>query len=364
MRAVAFVLVLSSACAPSEADTADAGGDHRVDAATVWVDSHVGPTADAQLPTGADAAQLEGRNGYPGDFPELTDLGGFGAGETIQGFGGDTTTDRAGNRAAISHRPVILLHGNGTTATDETFGMTRLRDKLLAAGYTAAEIWAPSYLGQSVSSAETPTPYRNNIDDVRQFIDAVIDYLDVPRVDVIAHSLGCGMINGYLRGLASAGSFDAADHRIDRIGTVVCLGGALYGTGYGFLYQPEFDVGGTFTSAGLQWNGIEDATPYGATSEAQMIAPSTGQLPGNKPFKLATSDDDGSRRIYYVALWANGDVVDGSLPGACGLQGADLNQGFDLPDTMPGVLTAALARHAHLVDDQGVFDALLPYLDL
>lgn len=363
MRAAAFVLVLSCACAPSEADTADAGGDHSADAA-ILVDSHAGPTADAATPTGADAAQLEGRNGYPGDFPELTDMGGFGAGEIIQGFGGDTTTDRAGNRSQVSHRPVILLHGNGATATDENFGMTDVRDKLLAAGYSAAEIWAPSYLGQDVSSAEVPTPHRTNIEDVREFVDAVIEYLDVPKVDVIAHSLGCGLINGYMRGLTSTGTFDPANHRIDRIGTVVCLGGALYGTGYGVLFQPEFDIGGVFTSALITWDGVEDPTPYGATSEAQMTAPSTGQIPGNRPFKLATSDDDGSRRIHYVALWANGDIVDSNLPNGCALQGADLNQGFDLPDTMPGVLTAALARHGHLLDDQGVFDALLPYLDL
>lgn len=362
MRSLTIVFVLFSGCATGSAPGADGSPGGAPDGRR-WVDSSVGPSADGAIAT-ADAVQLEGRNGYPGDFPELTDSGGFGAGEIIRGFGGDTTTDRTGNRAQLSHRPVILLHGNGTTATDENFGMTDVRDKLLAAGYTSAEIWAPSYLGQSVSVAETPTPHRTNIGDVRQFIDAVIEYLDVPRVDVITHSLGCGLINGYMRGLTNTGAFDAANHRIDRVGTIACLGGALYGTGYGFLYQPEFDVGGAFASASLMWEGAEDATPYGATSETDMNAPTSGQIPGNKPFKKVTGVDDGSRRIYYVALWATGDIVDANLPWGCAMQGADLNRGFDVADTLPGVLTTQLARHGNLLHDQDVFDALLPYLDL
>ncbi len=333
----------------------DAGGLTSADAG--WSTSDGGPNSSA------DAATLEGRNGYPGDFPELTDSGGFGAGEIIAGFGGDDTTDRNGNRAQLVRRPVVLIHGNGTTATNDTFGMIHVRDMLNAAGYVDAEIWALSYLGQSVSIAETPTPHRTNIDDVRSFIDAVLDYTGAPAVDVISHSLGCGMINGYVRGMTTTGSFDDADNRMDKVSTVVCLGGAVYGTGYGFLYAPEFDVGGTFTSASLTWAGVEDATPYGASNEADMIAPATGLIPGAKPFKLSTSVDDNSRRIYWVALWATGDVVDGNLAGGCALQGADINQGFELPTTLPGTLTAAMARHGHLLRNQGVFDTLLPYLN-
>lgn len=311
----------------------------------------------------ADAAVLAGRNGYPGDFPELTDRGGFGAGEVVIGFGGDDTTDRDGNRAQLQRRPVILLHGNGTTATHDNFGMTHMRTMLLDAGYAAAEVWAPSYLGQGVAVAETPTPTRSNIDDVRDFVDQVIDYLGVDRVDVIAHSLGCGLVHGYLRGLAADGSFDGANARVDRLGTIVCLGGAVYGTGYGFVYAPEFDVGGAFAAAQTRWNGVADATPYGADDTAAMDAPSTGQIPGGLPFAATSSVDDGSRRIHYVALWATGDIVDGNLAGGCGLQGADLNRGFVLPDSLPGVFTAQLARHGHLLRSQDVFDALRPFLN-
>jgi len=362
---VASLSIVLAGCALAEGGE----GNTNADATTyVWPDARLPPDAagqggDGSTASGNDAATLQGRNGYPGDFPELTDSGGFGAGEIIAGFGGNDTTDRTGNRATIARRPVIMLHGNGTNATSDTFGMTHMRDMLIAAGYNAAELWAPSYLGQSVSLAETPTPHRTNVQDVRAFIDAVLDYLDVPAVDIIAHSLGCGLANAYMRGMTTSGTFDDADHRMDKVSSVVCLGGAMYGTGYGFLYAPEFDIGGTFSSAMLSWSGVEDPTPYGAGNEANMIAPAAGMIPGARPFKLATTADDGSRRIYWAALWATGDIVDGNLAGGCGLQGADLNQGFDLPGTLPGVLTPAMAKHGHLLRNQGVFDTLLPFLN-
>jgi len=323
--------------------------------------------ADANtVPEGTDAADatvLAGRNGFPGDFPEIPDSGGSGAGSPILGFGGDTTTDRAGNRAALVRRPVILLHGNGCHTEHENYGMLHVRDKLLAAGYVNAEIWAPSYLGQEITVAEMPTPHRSNIDDVRRFIDAVIEYLDVHSVDVVAHSLGCGMVNGYMRGLQSDGTFAAGEARIDRVASMVCVGAALYGTGYGLPYDPEFNVWGQWVSSSLQWNGVEDATPFGATTVGEMVGPDSGTIPTTRAFKATSDLDDGSRRVFYVGLWAFGDIVDGNLTNAGGLQGADLNQGFDMPDSMEGVLSAQLARHMNLLHEQVVVDAFLPFLN-
>jgi pimeloyl-ACP methyl ester carboxylesterase len=321
-------------------------------------------TSDAPIDvTCTDDGAGTARNGFPADFPELVDTGGSGAGEKIIGFGGDTTRGCAGNRAARKRRPIVLLHGNGVNATNPSFGMTHIAAMLRQAGYVDAEIWAPSYLGQNISSAEIPTPQRNNIDDVRRFADAVRAYLGVDRIDLVGHSLGCGQINGYLRGLQKNGSFNPAQHRFDAVGTVVCLGGALYGTGEGFLYDPEFNASGGFVAAGLAWTGVEDATPYGATAVAQMTVPSAGTLPGNRPYARVTSADDGSRRIHYVGIWSNGDIVDSGMPRTGGLQGADLVRGFDLPSTLPGALSAQLARHGHLVQNQPVFDAFVPYLD-
>jgi pimeloyl-ACP methyl ester carboxylesterase len=357
---LAFVLALvAPGCAA--AGLGIGGGDDRGDAADAAADGAGGD--DALDPGCGDVQGGSARHGFPSDFPELVDSGGSGAGEMIEGFGGDVTRGCAGNRAALQHRPVVLLHGNGVHTLHEEFGMQRLAEMLRELGYVDAELWAPSYLGQHISSAELPTPQRNNIDDVRRFLDAVRTYLGVDRIDVVSHSLGCGMVNGYLRGLQPDGSFQPEDHRFDAIGTVVCLGGASYGTGEGILYEPEFSASGDFVAASLQWNGVEDATPYGAASTAEMTVPATGTLPGGRPYALATAADDGSRRLYYVAIWSNQDIVDSGMPHTGGLQGADLIAGFDLPSSLPGVLTPQLARHIHLVRNQGVFDAFAPFLD-
>jgi len=334
-------------------------------------------------PDGGEAVEpLEGRHGFPGDFPEITDSGGNGAGEIVLGFGGDDTINREGNRRAVVQRPVILLHGNGATATfggslgggtTPVFGMETIRDRLLENGYVTAEVWAPSYLGQDVGWADTDNPTRNNMEDVRTFIDAVIEYLDVEKVDIVGHSLGCAMILGYQRGLAADGGFDAENHRLDRVGTAVCLGGASYGTtnipGVSLLYGPEFSGTSSWLTDLRSYDGVEDPTIFGASSLDDMIAPSRGTLPGSRPFRAVSSLDDGTRRVHYVALWAFDDLVESSCAwhlctNTGGLQGADLNQGFETGSSAEGVLSAELARHANLLQEEGVFLAYLPYLDL
>jgi pimeloyl-ACP methyl ester carboxylesterase len=357
MSRLAMVLALGVGCASSISDDSDTGEDGDSAPETPEAPASTENTACTDL--GAGTA----RHGFPSDFPVLVDSGGTGAGQVIAGFGGDTTRGCAGNRAALTRRPVVLLHGNGVHATNDNFGMAKVAKMLRQAGYVDAEIWAPSYLGQDIKQAEIPAPQRNNIDDVRRFVDAVRAYLGVQQVDLIGHSLGCGMINGYLRGLQKNGTFKHSQNRLDAVGTVVCLGGALYGTGQGFLYEPEFSTSGTFVDASLRWATIEDATPYGATSTTQMIVPASGTLPGNRPYARVTNADDGSRRIYYVGIWANQDIIESLNLHTGGLQGADLVAGFDLPATLPGVLTAGLARHGHLVQNQQVFDAFAPYLD-
>jgi pimeloyl-ACP methyl ester carboxylesterase len=285
------------------------------------------PSGDATAAFGCGLPGLP-RNGFPGDFPQIIDGGGFGRGEVIQGFGGELRFNRCAHRVALAHRPVVLLHGNGVTVTDTRFGMTEVRDRLRAAGWADAEIWAPSYLGQTVWSAEVPTPQRNNVGDVRAFIDAVIDYLGVERVDLVGHSLGCNLVNDYLRGLQADGRFDPAARRFDRVGTVVCLGGAVYGTGDGPLFEPEYAVSGAWVATSLVLDGIEDATPYGAADVADMEGPPTGgTLPQGRAFHTVSVLDGGARRIHWVALWAIDDIIDSNLKNAGGLGGADLNRG-------------------------------------
>ena len=308
--------------------------------------------------TAAGAATSNGY-GYPGDFPVLTDQGGPGAGSPLEGFGGDTTKDKAGNRAQVQRVPVILIHGNGGNANHSQWGWATMKSMLKNAGYNDSEIWAVSYLGANNSSADMKSPHQNNIEDVRIFVDAVIEYLGVEKVVLIGHSLGAGMIRAYMLGLTSSGSFDASKTRFDKIAALITVAGANYGLG---LYSVgEFKTGSTFetNTHKIPGTSVYDDTPYGATSTADMQG-INNSLPNSRTynggtFKATSSKDDGSKRIYYAGITATGDFVDAQLADTGYLQGADLNIGFSVGTSLIG--------HEQVIKDQTVFDqGILPIL--
>lgn len=282
--------------------------------------------------------------GFPSDFPVLQDTGGSGSGTTLTGFGGNLSLDQAGNRAAVRRNPVILLHGNGGSADNVTWGWETFRNFLKAAGYNDSEIWAVSYLGADNSAADMSDPHRNNIDDVRRFIDAVIAYLGVTKVDIVGHSLGCGMARSYMLGLQSSGVYDNSKNRLDAVGTLVTLAGANYGLGPYSL--SEFKTGSSWEVNSHKFNGVTDDTPRGATSTAQMQSPVS-------TWKKTTSLDDNT--ITYVALTAKGDFVDGQATDTGRLVGANLNKRYDLGGGLGG--------HEAIIKSQTVFNDILPYLN-
>jgi pimeloyl-ACP methyl ester carboxylesterase len=197
--------------------------------------------------------------GLPDDFPVLVDAGGDDTGDPITGFGGsrDERTTR---------RPVILIHGNGTPAQDI---WPHYEHWLRERGYGRGDIWALNFLGEE-GGAEATGAFRNNMEDVRSFIDAVIAYLDVETVDIVAVSLGCHLARGYVLGARVNDEgrtvFDPGLQRPDRVGTVVLISGANYGLGPvpgdadwdsdGPLFDPE--VLNSFRAV----DGREDPTPF------------------------------------------------------------------------------------------------------
>lgn len=277
--------------------------------------------------------------GFPKDFPQLIDAGGFGKGTPIGGFGGDQALDRDGNRATVRRNPVILVHGNGGSATHATWGMTTLRDRLKGAGYHDSEIWALDYLGKDNTKASLPNPITDNIDDVRNFVDQVRAYLGVDKVDIIGHSLGASLGRGYLTGLTSADAFDPAKRRFDAVGTLIVLAAANYGLGP--AAPGEFRTGSP-VEAGLHRVGdVIDDTPFGST---------TPPPPHNQVTAL---DND---MITYGAFIAIGDFVEKQLEGTGRLNGAHVNHGA-LFEGEP------LKRHELIIKDEGVFRLMLPLLN-
>ena len=145
---------------------------------------------------------------------------GFNGGLT--GFGGDPSKNREKHRSAIRKTPVILVHGNAGHSAHPKWGMQTMKSFLKElAGYDDTEIWAMDYLGENNTRLDLNDPHRNHIARFRTFADQVRDYLGVERLDFIAHSLGCGVVNGYLRGLQPNGEWDNSDHRLNVVSTFV-----------------------------------------------------------------------------------------------------------------------------------------------
>lgn len=278
-------------------------------------------------------------NSFPADFNS-----------SLTGFGGDPAKSQAQHRADIRKTPVVLVHGNASHSADPTFGMLRMKAFLKAHNYRDCEIWAMDYLGENNTSAILVNVHVDHIDRLRLFIDKVREYLGVRKLDFIAHSLGCSMLNGYLRGLQSDERWDYDDHRFDSAGTCVSLAGAL--SGLGPVGIDEFRTGSEFERNAHLFKVpggdgvVVDDTPFGASDVAQQLAP-------ERRWAAASAVDNDA--VHYVALVARNDFVDRQHPDTGFQRGADLNKAFDLGPSIRG--------HEAIVKTQGVFDTFKAYLD-
>jgi len=212
------------------------------------------------------------------------------------------------------------------------------------AGYKDAEIWAMDYLGENNALADLNDPHRNHIAGFRAYVDQVRDYLGVKNMDFIAHSLGCGMVNGYLRGLQPDGEWDNNNHRLDVVSTFVSLAGATYGLGLGGI--SEFRTGSPFEVNSHRFNGVIDDTPGGEVDLAQQDSP--------QPTWKKTSSLDNDA-IRYVAVTAVGDFVDSQNRDTGRREGANLNKRFDLGGGADG--------HEKIIKSQTVFATFKGHLN-
>lgn len=278
-------------------------------------------------------------NSFPADFHS-----------NLTGFGGDPAKNRSQHRDEMRKTPVILVHGNATNSADATFGMLKMKAFLKSLDYRDCEIWAMDYLGENNTTPILQNVHIDHIDRLRTFIDKVRDYLGVNRLDFIAHSLGCGMVNAYLRGLQSNEQWNHENHRFNTAGTFVSLAGAISGLGLGGI--DEFRTGSPFERQSHLFRKpgdgepIADDTPFGSSDPAQQIAPK----PNLKQASALDADD-----VRYVALIARGDFVDAQKPDTGFRPGAHLNKEFNLG--------AGVRGHEEIIKNQGVFDSFKDHLN-
>jgi triacylglycerol lipase len=112
--------------------------------------------------------------------------------------GGDCPADHA------PRTPVVFVHGNttdawfwrGTESGDGT--ILNVAERFLEAGWCARELWAISYTGDASPRGSAGSGYATyndiNADELSRFIRAVREFLGVPQVDVVAHSLGVTVV--------------------------------------------------------------------------------------------------------------------------------------------------------------------------
>jgi Lipase (class 2) len=159
------------------------------------------------------------------------------------------------------------------------------------ARYPQELIWAPSYLGINLPGTNGnlddqgagASPHTNNVNEVREFIDDVCEYLGVDVVDIIAHSLGCTLVYSVFRGLEKqrAPVNWNQPKKWNRVGTFVALAGAFHGLGSSFspfLSKGEWETGGEFMKELLtETLGGGGETPFGEGKP---------ETPGPTPHKI------------------------------------------------------------------------------
>jgi pimeloyl-ACP methyl ester carboxylesterase len=262
----------------------------------------------------------------------------------LTGFGGDRLKNKAEHRSSIRKTPVILVHGNAAHSAHPKWGMETMKGFFKDTGYQDCEIWAMDYLGENNTATDFSDPHRNHIAQFRTFIKRVKDYLGVTKVDFIAHSLGCGMVNGFLRGLQPDGRWNNDDHGLDMTSTFVSLAGATYGLGLGG--QREFRTGSAFEVNSHVFANVVDDTPRGENDVAAQESP-VGS------WKKTTSLDNDE--IRYVAITSTNDFVDAQNRDTGRREGADRNLRLDFGGGIDG--------HEKIIKSRTTFAAFQPYLN-
>lgn len=158
------------------------------------------------VPFAALAADPAVPTGFPKGFTAPIDDT---KGKPIGGYGGGS--------GAITHNPVIFVHGNTRAAND----WLPVYKYFLSKGYTPNELWALSWGNNSVQNVDAND---ENIGDIRNFIEEVLRYTQtvnphVKKVDIISHSLGPTIVRKSIQVYALE----------EVVGTHVMIAGANHG---------------------------------------------------------------------------------------------------------------------------------------
>jgi hypothetical protein len=154
----------------------------------------------------AAAEEYQVPTGFPSGFNAPKDVM---KGVPVGGYGGGA--------GAITHNPVIFVHGN-TRAGDDWLPNYKF---FLSKGYTPNELWAISYGNKSLNNIDAND---ENIADINGFIQEVLRYTqtinpNVTKVDIISHSMGPTLVRKAIK----------VYHLEEVVGTHVMIAGGNHG---------------------------------------------------------------------------------------------------------------------------------------
>lgn len=134
----------------------------------------------------------------------------------------------------VTKEPIIFIHGNSDQAILGVFGgWEQSREYFLSQGYRSAELYATTYGFPSLQLGSDYTHDKESILQIRQFIEAVLDYTKADKIDIITHSLGVTMtrraILGGLEQDLDGSEYEIGETLTDKIDTFLGIAGGNQG---------------------------------------------------------------------------------------------------------------------------------------
>lgn len=161
------------------------------------------------------------------NYPDMDFLRADLAGGSFGGFA--SATDCA------KRQPVIFVHGNSDRALGGSIGGWQDSvDYFRGRGYRRAELYGTTYGPGSAAYSSQYYHSRENLMQIRLFIEAVLDYTGADKVDIIGHSMGVTMARKAIKGgwandLADGGDYYLGPALTNRVDTFVGIAGGNLG---------------------------------------------------------------------------------------------------------------------------------------
>ena len=144
-------------------------------------------------------------------------------------FGGLVSNDDC-----LKQDPVIFIHGNSDRAIGGLFGgWSDSRNVFLSNGYRSAELYATTYGDPETQTPDQYAHTKNNILQIRLFIEAVLEYTTSEYVNIVTHSLGVTLTRRAILGgneIDENGNiYDIGPILTDKINVFIGIAGANQG---------------------------------------------------------------------------------------------------------------------------------------